>query len=102
MNNQQTNIPKLRFPEFKGDWEKKKLGEVAEISSGGTPSRTNLIYWNGNIPWVSTTLIDFNTICNTEEYITEEGLKNSSAKIFPKGTLLMAMYGQGKTMKYWI
>jgi len=91
------NIPQLRFPEFKGEWEKKKLGEVAEISSGGTPSRTNPNYWNGNIPWVSTTLIDFNFIDKTEEYITEEGLKNSSAKLFPQGTLLMAMYGQGKT-----
>lgn len=91
------NVPQLRFPEFKGEWEKKKLGEVAEISSGGTPSRTNPDYWNGNIPWVSTTLIDFNFIDKTEEYITEEGLKNSSAKLFPKGTLLMAMYGQGKT-----
>jgi type I restriction enzyme, S subunit len=93
----QTNIPKLRFPEFRYEWQKKKLGEAAEISSGGTPSRTNSKYWNGNIPWVSTTLIDFNFIDKTEEYITEEGLKNSSAKLFPKGTLLMAMYGQGKT-----
>ena len=76
----QKNSPKLRFPEFKGEWERKKLGEVAEISSGGTPSRTNPLYWNGHIPWVSTTLIDFNFIDYVEEYITEEGLKNSSAK----------------------
>jgi type I restriction enzyme, S subunit len=93
----QKNVPKLRFPEFVRDWERKKLGEVADISSGGTPSRTNPNYWNGTIPWVSTTLIDFNFIDKTVEYITEEGLKNSSAKIFPTGTLLMAMYGQGKT-----
>lgn len=93
----QKNSPKLRFPEFKGEWERKKLGEVAEISSGGTPSRTNPLYWNGHIPWVSTTLIDFNFIDYVEEYITEEGLKNSSAKLFPVGTLLIAMYGQGKT-----
>jgi len=93
----QMNMPQLRFPEFKDEWKKKKLGEVAEISSGGTPSRTNPSYWNGNIPWASTTLIDFNYINKTEEYITNEGLKNSSAKLFPIGTLLMAMYGQGKT-----
>jgi type I restriction enzyme S subunit len=91
------NIPSLRFPEFKEKWKMKKLGEVSEISSGGTPSRTNPNYWNGNIPWVSTTLIDFNIIEKTEELITAEGLKNSSAKLFPIGTLLMAMYGQGKT-----
>ncbi|MDP1814102.1 MAG: restriction endonuclease subunit S [Leadbetterella sp.] len=89
--------PQLRFPEFTGDWEKKKLGEVADISSGGTPSRTNPNYWGGDIPWVSTSLIDFNFIDRAEEFITAEGLRNSSAKLFPIGTLLMAMYGQGKT-----
>lgn len=89
--------PKLRFPEFKGDWKKDILDNVSEISSGGTPSRANAEYWNGEIPWVSTTLIDFNTISSTDEHITELGLKNSSAKLFPKGTILMAMYGQGKT-----
>ncbi len=83
--------------EFTDEWESKKLGEIANISSGGTPSRANLLYWNGNIPWVSTSLIDFNTINDTEEKITKKGLTNSSAKIFPKGSLLMAMYGQGKT-----
>ena len=55
-------VPKLRFPEFEGNWEKKKIGEVCEVSSGGTPSRSKPNYWNGNIPWVSTTLIDFNII----------------------------------------
>jgi type I restriction enzyme S subunit len=93
----ESNVPNLRFKEFVGEWERKKLGEVSEISSGGTPSRTNSSYWNGDIPWVSTTLIDFNFIDDTEEKITEEGLKNSSAKLFPKGSLLIAMYGQGKT-----
>ncbi len=90
-------VPKLRFPEFEENWDKKKIGEICEVSSGGTPSRSKPNYWNGNIPWVSTTLIDFNIINKTDEYITDDGLKNSSAKIFPKGTLLMAMYGQGKT-----
>ena len=91
------NIPSLRFSEFKGEWEKNKLGDIATVSSGGTPSRANQKYWDGNIPWVSTTLINFNTILEATEYITNEGLANSSAKLFPVGTLLMAMYGQGKT-----
>jgi len=90
-------IPKLRFPEFKDKWVLKTLDEISEISSGGTPSRSNDNFWNGNVPWVSTTLIDFNFIHSTDEYITELGLKNSSAKIYPKGTILIAMYGQGKT-----
>ncbi|RXJ50227.1 restriction endonuclease subunit S [Gelidibacter gilvus] len=89
--------PKLRFKEFDGDWEKKTLGEVSKISSGGTPSRNTPIFWNGNIYWVTTSLIDFNTIYESEEKITEEALKKSSAKLFPIGTILMAMYGQGKT-----
>ncbi len=87
----------MRFPEFEGEWEEKELGVVSEISSGGTPSRANPSYWDGNIPWVSTGLIDFNTIYQTEEKITEEGLQGSSAKLLPNGSLLMAMYGQGKT-----
>ncbi|WP_086984886.1 restriction endonuclease subunit S [Elizabethkingia miricola] len=87
----------MRFPGFEGEWKTKKLGEVSSVSSGGTPSRANPLYWNGDIPWISTTLIDFNFIEKSEEYITQEGLENSSAKLFPIGTLLMAMYGQGKT-----
>lgn len=78
-------------------WEWTTLGDIAKISSGGTPSRTNPAYWGEKIPWVTTSLIDFNLIHSVEEYITEEGLKNSAAKIFPAGTLLMALYGQGVT-----
>lgn len=91
------NVPKLRFKEFSSEWQASELGDVAKISSGGTPSRGKPEYWGGDIPWVTTSLIDFNIIEKAEEYITEEGLKNSSAKLFPKNTLLMAMYGQGKT-----
>lgn len=79
------------------DWEIKQLGEISNISSGGTPSRGVSSYWNGNIPWVTTSQIDFNIINQANEFITEEGLKNSAAKICKAGTLLMAMYGQGKT-----
>jgi type I restriction enzyme, S subunit len=92
-------VPKYRFPEFKKDgaWKIMTLGKISKITSGGTPNRSEDNYWNGDIPWISTTLIDFNTINGANEYITEVGLLNSSAKIFPKGTILMAMYGQGKT-----
>lgn len=73
------------------------LGDIAEIVSGGTPARNKPQYWGGSIPWVKTGEVDFCTITDTEERITEEGLKNSSTRIIPKGTILMAMYGQGKT-----
>lgn len=79
------------------EWNYVKLGKVAEIKSGGTPSRKKKEYWKGNIPWIKTGNIDFNKIENADEYITKEGLENSSTRIIPKGTLLMAMYGQGVT-----
>lgn len=78
-------------------WHRSTLGEIARISSGGTPDRAEPSYWGGDIPWVTTGEIQFNTITDTAEKITQDGLKNSSAKLFPPGTLLMAMYGQGKT-----
>ena len=89
--------PKLRFKEFDGGWSNKKIGEIAVVTSGGTPSRNIPKYWNGHIPWVTTSLVDFNIINNAEEFITQDGVDNSSAKLFPKNTILMAMYGQGIT-----
>lgn len=79
------------------DWHRSTLGEIARISSGGTPDRSKPEYWGGDVPWVTTGEIQFNTITDTAEKITSAGLQNSSAKLFPPGTLLMAMYGQGKT-----
>lgn len=92
-------VPRLRFPEFRCDppWVPIKLSDVATIQSGGTPARTNPAYWVGDIPWVTTSLIDAGIILEAEEFITQAGLKESSAKVFPQGTLLMAMYGQGQT-----
>lgn len=79
-------------------WELKKVGELCDVSSGGTPSREVSEYWTGGtIPWVKTGEINYTLIKETSEKITELGLKNSSAKMFPVGTLLMAMYGQGIT-----
>jgi type I restriction enzyme S subunit len=79
-------------------WKKGVIEDIAKVSSGGTPSRQNNLYWlGGQIPWVTTTEVKFGVINDTEQKITEAGLKNSSAKLFPKDTILMAMYGQGKT-----
>jgi type I restriction enzyme S subunit len=91
--------PRLRFLEFQnaGEWMSESLGNIFETASGGTPSRAEKEYWNGDIPWITTSLVDFRVITGAEEFLTAEGLKNSSAKLFPKGTVLMAMYGQGKT-----
>lgn len=80
-----SNIPK--------HWQIKKLGEVCHTTSGGTPSRQKSSYYNGNIPWVKSGELDRGLILDTEEKISEEAIKNSSAKVFPKGTLLIALYG---------
>lgn len=79
------------------DWHKVRIKDIATVTSGGTPSRQIPSYWNGEIPWVTTSLINFNTITAVDECITAEGLANSSAKLYPVGTILMAMYGQGVT-----
>ena len=79
----------LRFPEFNKDWKVKKLEEVCEIIGGGTPSTNTKEYWNGNIQWFTPTEIKINFVSKSERTITKLGLKNSSAKILPKGTILL-------------
>jgi type I restriction enzyme S subunit len=76
-----------------------RLGEIARVTSGGTPDRERPEYWGGTIPWVKTSLIQNCEInlADIDEFITEEGLKKSAAKIIPVGSILMAMIGQGKT-----
>ena len=75
-----------------------RIEEVADVFSGGTPSRNKSEYWDGGtIPWVKTTELQNAYIHDTEEKITEMGVKNSSAKLMPENTILVAMYGQGKT-----
>lgn len=78
-------------------WPVVALDDVCEIRSGATPDRANSDYWGGDIPWVTTTLINYSTIQNASEFITKSGLEHSSTWIVPKGTVLMAMYGQGVT-----
>lgn len=83
--------------EIPAHWIVKKLSHVAQIDSGATPDRSRQEFWNGNISWVKTGEVNYNEILETEEHITETGLRSSSTKLSPKGTLLMAMYGQGIT-----
>jgi type I restriction enzyme S subunit len=93
---------KKRLPGFSGKWEKKRLGDILEnIVGGGTPSRTNPNYWNGNIPWV--TVKDFATFTPfaAQENITKEGLNNSASHLIPKGTLITSTrMALGKAVVY--
>lgn len=75
------------------EWRIARISKIAKTATGGTPSRSNANYFNGNIHWVKSGELNDSLISKVEEQITQDALKHSSAKIFPKGTLLMAMYG---------
>jgi type I restriction enzyme S subunit len=76
------------------EWEVKRLGDIAEISSGTTPLRAKLIFYkNGIIHWVKTTDLNNGLLTNTEELISKEALEQTSLKLLQKGTVLVAMYG---------
>lgn len=79
------------------DWKIAKIGDIACVQTGSTPSRENESYYLGNIPWVKTTEVQNCRIRETEEHISEEAITNSNCKLFPVNTILVAMYGQGKT-----
>lgn len=78
-------------------WLKARLGEIFEVQVGATPSRRVPEYWNGNINWVSSGEVRFNTIFRTNEKITPEGLAHASTNLQPIGTVMLAMIGEGKT-----
>lgn len=82
---------------YKEDFEQLKISQICSVSSGGTPSRSRKEYYTGTIPWIKTGEVINDIIFETKEHITEEAIKNSSAKLYVKGSLIIAMYGQGKT-----
>jgi type I restriction enzyme S subunit len=78
-------------------WRSVKLGDIADTCSGTTPSRDCDNYYQGSIPWVKTGELQDNVIYDSEEHISEAALRETSLKLLPVDTLLVAMYGQGKT-----
>ena len=86
----QDSIPILRFAGHSEPWEQHKLGEISESYSGGTPSVAIQSYYGGSIPFIRSAEINSK---NTELYLTEEGLNNSSAKLVDVGDILYALYG---------
>lgn len=83
------HIPQFRFPEFKDEWRESTIKNVSEIVGGGTPDTTKNIYWNGGINWFTPSEIKENFVSESERKITELGLKKSSARILPIGTILL-------------
>jgi type I restriction enzyme S subunit len=92
-------MSEIKFSEPSSSWSEYLLSDIAFTTSGGTPNRSHREFYQGSIPWVKSGELNDNFTYETEEHISEEGLKKSSAKLFPAGTLLMAMYGAtvGKT-----
>lgn len=93
------SVPEIRFSGFTEDWEQRKLGELAEIVGGGTPSTSVDSYWDGDIDWYAPAEIGEQIyLKSSQRKITEEGLNKSSAKILPVGTVLFtSRAGIGKT-----
>ena len=91
--------PEIRFGGFTDDWEQRKLGDMAEIVGGGTPSTSVASYWDGNIDWYAPAEIGEQIyLKSSQRKITEDGLNKSSAKILPVGTVLFtSRAGIGKT-----
>lgn len=85
-----SRVPEIRFDGFTDDWEQRKLGDVSESYSGGTPSVGNKSYYGGSIPFIRSAEINSES---TELFLTEEGLTNSSARMVYKGDILYALYG---------
>lgn len=79
------------------DWEVKDISSFTSITSGGTPSTTNKLYWGGSIRWMNSGELNLKFVQEVVGRITEEGLRNSSTKFIPKNCVLIGLAGQGKT-----
>lgn len=94
MDEKQKTLLRLRFKDNSGEdfseWEEKAIGDIGDIVGGGTPDTTELKFWGGVINWFTPTEIKSKYIDKSTRTITEQGLKQSSAKILPKGTLLLS------------
>ena len=93
-----SSVPEIRFKGFTDAWEQRKVSEVAEICAGGTPSTGIEKYWHPKeIPWLSSGEVHKKYITYTDNKISVEGLNNSSARMIPANSVLIALAGQGKT-----
>ena len=90
---------KTSFGIFPCDWEKAKLSDIAEFCGGGTPSTKIAKYWEGDIPWISSSDISEGDLFNVQmtRYITKEAIGNSATKLCPKGSIaVVTRVGVGK------
>jgi len=90
-------VPNLRFPEFEGEWEVKKINTFTTIKAGATPSTLKPEYWNGSIRWMSSGELNNKKIYEVNGRISELGLQKTSTSLIPVGCVLIGLAGQGKT-----
>lgn len=93
-----TKFKKTEIGEIPEEWEVKRVGDITEIKTGGTPSTKCEEYWkDGRIPWMVSGDVNKGIINSVDGRITESGMNNSAAKLLPKDTVMIALNGQGKT-----
>ena len=73
------------------------VGDVTHMGTGSTPSRNHKNYFGGSIPWVKSTEVNWGTVTATSESLSSDGVKAARLKLYPKGSIVLALYGQGKT-----
>ena len=79
------------------DWALTRVGQVCAVATGATPLRTRSAYFGGDIPWITSSAANDGTVTRATQFITELAVKETNAKVFPPGTLIVAMYGEGQT-----
>ncbi|EHT2454590.1 restriction endonuclease subunit S [Escherichia fergusonii] len=98
MNGKLTEDWKKDNPSLFTKWNKSNIGELAQVATGKTPKRTDDRYWeNGTIPWLTSSSTGKIFVENADQFISDIALRECTLKIFSPGTLLLAMYGEGKT-----
>lgn len=92
-----STAPPERSSDLPDGWAWTTVGALVNVATGATPLRTNASYYNGRIPWVTSGAVNAGRITKAKEFITELAVSETNAKVFPSGTLLVAMYGEGQT-----
>lgn len=86
------------LPALPDGWVWASIEQIVDVATGATPKRGNSSYWdNGTIPWITSAVVNELFVDEASEFITEQAIRESNTKVFPQGTLLVAMYGEGKT-----
>jgi len=88
----------LDVDELPAGWQWSYVGEIALVGTGATPARSNEAFWRGGtIPWITSSAVNERFVDAADQFVTDEALRQTNLTLYPRGTLLVAMYGEGKT-----